>query len=230
MTKQVDAAALVGPAVQDYLKTIYKRRDGDGLVSPSLVAEQLGVSPAAVTKMAKRLAELNLVRSAPNQRLQLTPAGRKIALEIIRHHRLLELYLTEALGYTWDQVDAEAERLEHHISEEFEERIDRMLGFPTHDPHGDPIPTKDGRLAEERHAPLASLEPGQAAVVRRVRDGDPELLRYLGRLGLYPDTAVEMLDKAPFGGPLRVRVGDAEHAIGSELAQSVFVGPKKDEA
>ncbi|MBI3909675.1 MAG: metal-dependent transcriptional regulator [Armatimonadetes bacterium] len=213
----------IGTAVQDYLKIIYKLRDEDGLVSPSLVAERLGVSPAAVTKMTKRLAEMNLVRSGRNQRLGLTPSGEKIALEIVRHHRLLELYLKEALGYSWDQVDAEAERLEHAISEEFEERIDQMLGHPTRDPHGDPIPTKEGTILEETHERLTTLEPGQSGVVRRVRDTDPEMLRYMASLGLYPDASVEMLDKAPYGGPLRVRIGEMEHAIGRELADSVFV-------
>jgi len=221
---------MVGAAVQDYLKVIYKALHSDHRCTPSLVAEKLGVSPAAVTKMVKRLQELNLVGYERNQELSLTPAGEKIALEVIRHHRLLELYLKEALGYTWDQVDGEADRLEHVISEEFEDRIDQILGHPTHDPHGDPIPTKDGQVDGTRHATLAELEPGQEGVIRRVTDGDPAMLRYLGDLGLYPETQVEMLSKAPYGGPLQVRVGEDVRAIGRELADNVFVSPRKEAA
>jgi DtxR family Mn-dependent transcriptional regulator len=214
---------MVGAAVQDYLKVIYKLSTSGQRCSPSVIAERMAVSPAAVTKMVRRLLELNLVTYERTQDVALTPAGEKIALEMIRHHRLLELYLKEALGYTWDRVDGEAEKLEHVISEEFEDKIDELLGFPTHDPHGDPIPTKDGRIAVDRHAPLAELEPGDRGVVRRVADGDPAMLRYLGDLGLYPQTGVEMLAKEPFGGPLRVRVSGTEHAIGRELAENVFV-------
>jgi DtxR family transcriptional regulator, Mn-dependent transcriptional regulator len=220
---------MAGAAVQDYLKVIYKLSSSEQRCTPSLVAERMGVSPAAVTKMVKRLQELNLVNYQRNLELAPTPAGEKIALETIRHHRLLELYLMEALGYTWDQVDAEAEQLEHVISEEFEERIDRILGYPTHDPHGDPIPTKEGTIAAEAHERLTTLRPGQPAVVRRVRDGDPEMLQYLGHLGLYPNTAVEVLEQLPFGGPLRIRVGEAEHAIGQDLADNVFVAAAASE-
>lgn len=214
---------MVGAAVQDYLKVIYKLKHSEQRCTPSLVAERLGVSNAAVTKMLKRLQELNLAEYPRNQEIELTPAGQKIALEMIRHHRLLELYLMEALGYTWDQVDGEAEKLEHVISEEFEDRIDAFLGYPTRDPHGDPIPTKEGHLENVRHATLTSLMPGETAVVERVTDGDPAMLRYMGDLGLYPDTAIEMVAKEPFGGPLRVRVSGSEYAVGRELADNVFV-------
>jgi DtxR family Mn-dependent transcriptional regulator len=220
---------MVGAAVQDYLKVIYKLTLSELRCTPSLVAERMGVSPAAVTKMLKRLQELNLAEYSRNQEIALTPAGEKIALEMIRHHRLIELYLMEALGYTWDQVDGEAEKLEHVISEEFEDRIDQFLGFPTHDPHGDPIPTKEGHLETVRHATLAELEPGKAAVVRRVTDGNPALLRYLAELGLRPETRVEMLQAEPFGGPLRLRVSGTERAVGRELAGNVFVSPEEDE-
>jgi len=214
---------MVGAAAEDYLKAIYKLARCEERVMPSALAEQLGVSPAAVTKMLRRLQQLKLVVYEPSARLELTPAGEKMALEVIRHHRLLEAYLAEALGYSWDQVDAEAERLEHVISEEFEDRIAEMLGHPTHDPHGDPIPTKEGHLVAEEHAPLSELQPGQRANVRRVTDGDPHMLRYLGDQGLYPDTEVEMLAAEPFGGPLRVRVAGIERALGRELAANVFV-------
>jgi DtxR family Mn-dependent transcriptional regulator len=218
----------LGAAGQDYLKIIYKLSASTARCTPSMVAERLDVSPAAVTKMVRRLQELNLVSYVRSQELTLTPAGEKIALEIIRHHRLLELYLMEALGYTWDRVDEEAERLEHVISEEFEDRIDEFLGFPTHDPHGDPIPTRDGRVEQIRHSQLGELEPEQAGTVRRVRDGDAARLRYLGDLGLYPGAAVLMVAKEPYGGPLRVVVAGAERAIGRELAESVFVSLEEE--
>lgn len=214
-----------GAAVQDYLKAIFKLTDAEQRCTPSVLAERLGVSPAAVTKMVKRLQELNLVRYVRSQEITLTPAGTNVALEMIRHHRLLELYLKEALGYTWDQVDSEAEKLEHVISEEFEDRIDAILGFPTHDPHGDPIPTKEGYLDPTRHEPLSRLEPGRPAVVRRVTDGDPELLRYLGGMGLYPATRVEMVGVEPFDGPFRVLVEGSERSLGRKVAESVFVSP-----
>ena len=214
---------MLGAAVQDYLKVIYKLSHSSLRCTPSVVAERLDVSPAAVTKMVKRLLELNLATYERTQEIALTPAGEKIALEMIRHHRLLELYLMEALGYSWDQVDGEAEKLEHVISEEFEERIDALLGYPTHDPHGDPIPTKDGVLHHVEHAPLGNLEPGQSAVVRRVTDGDPAMLRYLAQLGLFPDTPVELIEREPYGGPLRVRVAGTERSVGAELAANVFV-------
>ncbi|MFN3652902.1 MAG: metal-dependent transcriptional regulator [Armatimonadota bacterium] len=214
---------MIGEAAQDYLKAIYKLSTSDRRCTPTLVAERMSVSPAAVTKMLRRLQELKLVEYERTQEVRLTPAGEKVALEIIRHHRLIETYLKEALGYTWDQVDSEAEKLEHVISEEFEEKIAELLGHPTHDPHGDPIPTKDGRICQKRHAPLADMEAGQAAVVRRVTDGDPAMLRYLGDLGLYPDASVEMLAKEPYGGSLRIRVDGANQSVGRELAENVFV-------
>jgi DtxR family Mn-dependent transcriptional regulator len=221
---------MVGAAVQDYLKRIYKLSEHEQRCTPSLLAERLGVSAPAVTKMMKRLQELNLVSYARSEEIRLTEAGEKIALETIRHHRLLELYLMEALGYTWDQVDSEAEKLEHVISEEFEEKIDRFLGFPTHDPHGDPIPTKDGVVESIKHAALAELEPGTRAVVRRVTDGDPDMLRYLGRLGLYPDAPVEVLGREPYGGSIHLRVSGDEKSIGRELAAHVFVAAKEEAA
>lgn len=220
-----DVPGPLGEAAQDYLKAIYSLSLAETRVLPSQVAERLGVSPAAVTKMLRRLQELKLVSYERSQELALTSAGSKVALEVVRHHRLLELYLKEALGYTWDQVHPEAERLEHVISEEFEARIDALLGYPTHDPHGDPIPTLDGQVEELRWESLASLAPGATGVVRRVTDGDPAMLRYMGSLGLYPDALVEMLEEAPYGGPLRVRIAGQEHAIGRELAEHVFIGP-----
>lgn len=213
--------------IEDYLKAIYEL----GLEGPreklatTALAERLGVSPATVTGTLKKLARLKLVIHKPYRGVELTEAGRKIALEVIRHHRLIELYLQQALGVPWDRVHAEAEKWEHVLSEELEDRIDEFLGHPTHDPHGAPIPTRDGTLpsAPEERLSLRELAPGQAAVVTEVSDHDPELLRYLGERGLYPNARVEVLAKEPFGGPLTVRVRAQEHVLGQEAARYVWV-------
>lgn len=217
------------PAVEDYLKVIYKLQSSDQKVTTSAIAERLNVSPASVTNMIKQLDQMRLLAHIPYRGVELTTLGEKVALEVIRHHRLLELYLTEVLGFPWDKVDAEAETLEHFISEELEERLASALGHPTHDPHGDPIPTKDGVIDESRHDALADLETGQSAVIRRVSDRDPEVLRYLLSLGLVPNATVEVLSKAPFGGPITVRIGGEQHAIGRELAADIRVMPALDE-
>ena len=214
--------------VQDYLKAIYKLSTDGGEVTISAIAERLTVSAASVTNMMKKLADLKLVRHTPYQGVELTPAGRKVALEVIRHHRLLELYLSEALGYSWDQVHAEAEKLEHHISEEFEDKIAASLGNPTRDPHGDPIPTRDGVMRERLHHSLAEQPAvGQSATVRRVSDHSAEQLRYLGELGLRPDATFTVLERAPFNGPIRLRLGKKEISVGKELADEIFVAPIK---
>ena len=210
-------------AVEDYVKVIYKLSLENKPVTPSHVAEHLGVSSAAVTKMVKKLQELKLVGYVRAKGLKLSPAGQAIALEVIRHHRLIEIYLTEALGYSWDQVHDEAERLELVISEQFEDKIEKLLDFPTHDPHGSPIPTREGQVENPELAMLADLSPGQRGVIQRVNDDDPAMLTFLGDLGMYPGTLVEMMAKEPYGGPLRVRVSGKDHAVGSELAANVFV-------
>lgn len=214
---------MLGQAVEDYLKGIFKLQQEHGRVPTSAVAQRLNVSDASATNMIKRLAELGLARHHPYHGVELTETGVKVALEVVRHHRLIELYLKEALGYPWDQVDAEAERLEHHISEEFEERIDAALGYPTVDPHGDPIPTKDGLVAEGSLPRLTDLAPGQQGIIRRVSDRDPEMLRYMAGLGLYPGVGVFLRERAPFNGPLFVRIGDREHVLGHELATAIGV-------
>ena len=210
-------------AVEDYVKAIYKLSFDNKRVTPSHVAETLGVSSAAVTKMVKKLQDLKLVTYARTQGLKLSPSGEKIALEVIRHHRLLELYLTEALGYGWDEVHQEAEKLEHVISEQFEDQIEKLLGYPTHDPHGSPIPTRDGQVEIPKLTMLAELKPGQRGVIRQVSDDDAEMLNFLGGLGMYPGTGIEMLGKEPYGGPLLVKVSGTDHAIGAELATHVYV-------
>ncbi len=210
-------------AVEDYLKAVYKLSLDKNKVTPSHVAEHLTVSSAAVTKMVQKLQELKLVHYGRTRGLKLTMAGEKIALEVIRHHRLLELYLTEALGYSWDEVHQEAEKLEHVISEHFEDRIEKLLGYPTHDPHGSPIPTRDGRVETRSLRALTALRPGEEAVIRQVSDKDAAMLSFLGGLGMYPGARIEIVTKEPYGGPLRIRVAGKDQAIGSELAEHVFV-------
>lgn len=214
---------MLSEAVQDYLKAIYKLQERGGAVSTTALAEAMDVAAASATGMVKKLAGLKLVRHNPYQGVVLTKAGEKMALEVIRHHRLLELYLAEALGYSWDKVHEEAERLEHVISEEFEEKIFEALGRPTRDPHGDPIPAKDGTLAAGTHERLSDLEPGATGVIRRVSDSNAEMLRYLGTRGLVPDAAVEIVEKAPFNGPITVKTRETSHVLGRDLASHIRV-------
>ena len=215
--------AAITAAMEDYLKVIYRLSEDGKRATTQAIAERMNVAAPSVTGMIKRLAELKLVEHERYRWVTLTPAGEKAALEIVRHHRLLELYLAEALGYSWDQVHDEAERLEHTISEEFEARIDRALGCPTFDPHGDPIPSASGTIQAVPDDRLSVLEPGERATISRVDDTSPDKLRYLGTMGLYPDTEVEIVERQPFGGPLLVRVGDSEHFVGSELADMIHV-------
>ena len=218
---------MLSEAVQDYLKVIYKLSrapEAGAMVSTTLIAERMEVSAASATNMIKKLAELRLLEHRPYQGVELTPSGVKMALEIVRHHRLLELYLRQALGYNWDTVDAEAERLEHAISEDFEDRIDEALGFPTVGAHGEPIPTKDGNIAEPEYSRLADLREGQRACIRQVSDRDPELLRYLDRSGLVLGTRIRISEKAPFRGPIRLDVFErGEQHIGLDVAEAIYV-------
>lgn len=213
---------MLSQAVEDYLKTIYKLQS-TGAVSTTDIARMLDVSSASVTNMVKRLSQMKMVEYQSYKGVRLTEAGEKIALEIIRHHRLLETYLKEMLDYSWEQMHEEAERLEHHISEEFEEKIDALLGYPTHDPHGHPIPTRDLQITEPTTVPLAQTEPGQSVVIHHVSDADAQLLLYLEKIGLLPQSAVEVLEKAPFNGPLTLRIGEQEQIVGHEVANNVFV-------
>ena len=208
-------------AVQDYLKAIYVLESAGERVTTSALARRMGVSAPSATAMTKRLDELGLVERLPYRGVALTDEGRRGALEVVRHHRLLERYLVDRLGLALDEVHAEAELLEHALSEELEAKIDAELGFPTHDPHGDPIPDRELRLVHGESRSLLDLEPGARASIARVPDGDSELLRYLGELGLVPDAHVEMLAQAPFGGPVTVRTESGEHAISRELADRI---------
>jgi DtxR family transcriptional regulator, Mn-dependent transcriptional regulator len=208
---------------QDYLKQIYLLERSEGRATNSGLAEAMGVSAAAATAMAKKLAGLGLVMHNRYRGATLTPSGRRAALEVVRHHRLLELYLNQALGLPWDRVHSEAEKLEHVLSEELEAEIDRALGYPAIDPHGDPIPTANLEIAPDHAHLMGQLEPGQCAIVRQVPDGDPALLRYLAGLGLVPDARVTVVDKAPFGGPVTVDVAGVRQAVGVELAGRIRV-------
>jgi DtxR family Mn-dependent transcriptional regulator len=210
-------------AIQDYLREIYKLQAGGDRVSTSAVAERMRVSQPSATAMLKKLAVLGLAEHEPYRGVVLTDAGNRVALEVIRHHRLLEQYLAETLGVSIDAVHEEADRLEHALSEELEARIDASLGFPTHDPHGDPIPDAELRLEPSSLTPLASLEPGDEATIRRVPDRDVELLRYLSSLLLVPGNRVKVLASAPLGGPLTISVGPERHAISREVARLIGV-------
>jgi len=209
-------------AVEDYLKAIFELGRGQDAVSTSALAERLSVSPASASGMLRKLGGLQLVEHEPYRGVRLTEAGRKIALEVIRHHRLIELYLHEALGVPWDQVHAEAERMEHVISEDLEARIDAALGHPTTDPHGAPIPSVDLEMHQPDQTPLAQLRAGQVAVVAEVDDRDPALLRYAGELGLYPQTPITVKAVAPFEGPLTVEVDGAEKTVGRKAAEYIY--------
>ncbi len=208
-------------AVQDYLKAIYVLESSEERVTTSALATRMAVSAPSATAMTKRLDELGLVERLPYRGVALTDEGRRAALEVLRHHRLLERYLVDRLGLSLAEVHAEAELLEHALSEELEAKIDEELGFPTHDPHGDPIPDRELRLVHGESRSLLDLEPGARGSIARVPDGDSELLRYLGELGLVPDASVEMLAQAPFGGPVTVRTTSGEHAISRELADRI---------
>src|SRR5215218_9269803 len=210
-------------AIQDYLKELYKLHAVGERGTTSTVARRMGVSPPSATAMIKKLAELGLVEHTPYKGARLTEEGERTALEVVRHHRLLEQYLAQTLGLSIDEVHAEADRLEHALSEELEAHIDRTLGYPTHDPHGDPIPDANLRIAEGGLRSLAALETGDEATIRRVPDSDVELLRYLSRLRLTPGRRVRIAGIEPFGGPVTIAVGTARHPISRELAGLIGV-------
>ena len=216
-----NAATKLTVAVQDYLKAIYALESAGERVTTSALAGRMGVSAPSATAMTKRLAELGLVERAPYRGVALTEEGQLGALEVLRHHRLLERYLVDRLGLSIDEVHAEADRLEHALSEELEAKIDAELGFPTHDPHGDPIPDRELHVEQGGKRTLVDLEPQERAAVSRVPDGDPELLRYLTELGLVPGSTVELVSLAPFGGPATVRTARGDHAISRELAERI---------
>jgi DtxR family Mn-dependent transcriptional regulator len=223
MTQTQAAPHELTAAVQDYAKAIYTLEARSGSASTSELAALLDVRPGSVSGMLRKLSALGLVEHERYRGVRLTERGRRVALEVIRHHRLLELFLVESLGMTWDEVHAEAEVLEHALSEELEELIAAKLGNPTVDPHGDPIPSRELTLADTHAPTLAELEPGERATFVRVSDADPEMLRFLSDRGILPGCGVELVERQPFDGPLFVRVGDHVHALGGTLARAMRV-------
>jgi DtxR family Mn-dependent transcriptional regulator len=211
-------------AIEDYAKAIYalEERAGES-VSTNALAERLGVTAASASGMVKRLGELGLVEHRPYHGVSLTDSGRRVALEVMRHHRLLELYLVESLGVPWDRVHQEAEVLEHVLSEELEELIAAKLGDPTHDPHGDPIPTRDLTIEERSTVSLQALVAGDRGTFARVSDADPDMLRYLADRGIAPGAGFEVVEKQPFDGPLFVRFDSHVHVLGGALARAMRV-------
>jgi DtxR family transcriptional regulator, Mn-dependent transcriptional regulator len=211
-------------SIENYAKAIYAlERRGGGVVTTNALAERIGVTPASASGMVKKLDELKLVTHVPYKGVKLTAQGKRVALEVLRHHRLLELYLTESLGVPWDRVHDEAEVLEHVLSEELEELIATKLGNPTHDPHGDPIPSRELRIEEGETESFATLDVGARGVFVRVSDSDPAMLRHLAKRGITPGDDFEIVDKHPFGGPLFARFGESVHALGGELAGAMRV-------
>ncbi|MCX7908244.1 MAG: metal-dependent transcriptional regulator [Ignavibacteria bacterium] len=215
---------MLSQAVQDYLKAIYKLQ-GNKPVSTTELAKELNVSGASVTGMLKRLSTMGLVSYNSYHGAKLTPAGEKVALETIRFHRLLELYLKEKLNYPLDKVHEEACRLEHFISEEFIERVNQILGDPKFDPHGHPIPTKEGKIESFDELPLSEAEIGKNYTISHLDDDNPELLGYLESLGILPDTKIELIEKSPFYGPISLKLLKSQkiHTIGYEVAKRIFL-------
>ena len=214
-------------AIEDYTKAIYAlaQRNGGQPVTTNLLAERLSVTPGSVSAMLKKLADRGLVEHLPYRGVQLTKDGQRVALEVLRHHRLLELYLSEHLDVPWDRVHDEAEALEHVLSEDLEARIAAKLGHPTHDPHGDPIPDAQLQIDEGDTRSLAEMQPGDRGQFVRVSDSDPEMLRYLDQRGVRLGDELELVDRQPFDGPLAVRFGDQLHTLGGRLAQAIRIAP-----
>lgn len=211
-------------AIEDYLKVIYKlQREGEA-VTTTAIAARLGVAAASASNMIKKLARLRLVAHTPYHGVALTPGGEKVALEVIRHHRLLELYLAQALGVSLDRVHEEAERLEHVLSEELEERIAAQLGQPTHDPHGDPIPTRDGAVENARHPLLADLGPGRGGVIVRVSDQSADVIRDLAAQDLLPGAHVRVTG-VEGDGTVQIRRQERVQIVDAHLARAVYIAP-----
>jgi DtxR family Mn-dependent transcriptional regulator len=215
-------AAPVSPNIQDYAKAVYSLQERvQGAVSTNDLAERLGVTPGSVSAMLRKLADLGLVRHEPYRGVRLTEQGRAVALEVLRHHRLIELFLTQELGMPWDRVHAEAEVLEHVLSEDLEQLIAARLGEPALDPHGDPIPTREFEIDEGRTRSLDELSPGTVGRFVRISDSDPEMLRYLAGQEVALGDTLEVTGRQPFGGPVFVRLGERELALGGELARAM---------
>jgi len=219
------ARALTAP-VEDYLKAVYELERAGEPAATTRLAARLRVAPASVTGMVHRLAGQGLLTHERYRGVRLTAPGRMAALRTIRRHRVIEAYLVRALGYRWDEVDVEAERLEHAVSDRFVDRMARAIGEPTVDPHGAPIPSRAGAVAEGRYRPLADVEAGVTAEVMQVSDDDPSLLRYLDDLAIRPGGTVRVVERAPFGGPITLAIGRAIRVVGPALAERVLVRPR----
>jgi DtxR family Mn-dependent transcriptional regulator len=215
--------AILSASVEDYLKAIYDLSRESGAAATTMVASRLQVAAASVSAMVRRLSDQGLVAHERYGALRLTKRGRTAALQLVRRHRVIEAYLVQALGYAWDEVHAEAERLEHAASPELIDRMAAAIGEPAVDPHGAPIPTAHGTLEEPKHRRLSDLAPGESARIVQVEDEDPELLRYLGSMRFLPGTTVRCVRKEPYEGPLTIRVGAKNHVIGPPLAARIFV-------
>jgi DtxR family Mn-dependent transcriptional regulator len=217
--------------VEKYLKTIYEIQQQGGRVKTTILAQTLGVTAGSVTDMIKRLSNVRpkMVSHELHKGVALTPRGKKVALNVIRRHRLLETFLNQVLGFSWDEVHDEAENLEHHISDRLTDAIAEYLNHPQYDPHGDPIPEKDGKLKADKFQTLAATPVGESVRIARVRHSDAEMLRYLDELGIRLETVVTVVEKAPFRGPLSIRVGPQRQApirtLGINVADEIMVGP-----
>jgi len=217
--------ALRTEAVEDFLKIVYQLERQQSPVATTVIAAELGIKPPSVTEMARKLADHGLLEYEKYRGIRLTNSGRRIALEVIRHHRLIEMYLSEALGYTWDEVHDEADRLEHVISEQFEARIAAAMGHPNHDPHGDPIPGLDGSLPAQEFTTLPQAPLNQPCLVHRITDQSPEMLRYLAGLGLVPGARIVVTGHEPPAGPIRLLIEDVASIIACDVASHILVKP-----
>ncbi len=220
---------MLSQAIQDYLKTIYKL-ENSGAVSTTAIAKELNISGASVTGMLKRLSTMKLVDYNSYKGVRLTNEGRKIALEVIRHHRLLELYLKEALGFPLDKVHDEACRLEHVISRDFIDKIDEILGSPEFDPHGHPIPDKDGSVSKSDELSLITVKGGDTVIIKRLADHDQEMLAYFEKKRLVPNVVLKIIDKAPFSGPITAFYNDENQIIGNEIAKNIYIEHYSEES
>ena len=221
MPNSVDRPSL-SRSIEDYLKVIYKLELESGSAQTSAIADALAIAPPSVSGMVKRLADADLVTHVPYRGVELTEAGRRQALRMLRRHRILESYLIGHIGYDWDDVDREAERLEHAVSDDLVERMAVKLGNPTHDPHGAPIPSAAGTIDPTRYLPMTEIEVGLAGRFRMIGDADPERLRFIASLGLRPGAEFRVLDRQPFNGPVTIELdGDRKEVIGFALASSL---------
>lgn len=212
-------------SIEDYIKGIYKLQNKEKPVSTSVLAKYLGIGDGSVTDMLKKLSGKKLVRYEPYQGVTLTEAGRRLAMTMVRRHRIWEMFLVRYLGYAWDEVHDEAERLEHATSDEMERRLDALLGYPSVDPHGDPIPTPDGKIHGTISLPLSEFDNGDRVVILRVSDDHPEILQHASKLGLTLAADLEIRDKTPFDGSMIVRIGRKDRFISRRVAESIFVEP-----